>query len=347
MSETGTMHGVLAKLVRGDRLSAGEAEQVVEYVLGGGADDAQIGAMLSMIAMRGASVDEMVGGARSMRRHVTGVGRPAGKEALAVVDTCGTGGAPKTFNVSTIAAVVTAAAAEGKVLVAKHGSTSRTGRGSSEVLGRIGVNTDATPAQETACLEACGVCFCFAPKHHPAMKHAAGARKSVGFPTIFNLLGPLTNPAGADRQLIGAYSVEMAEKIALTLARLGVERALVVSSHDGLDELTTTETNQTFEVERGGVRARVLDARGLGLARVGIDELRVSSVEQAVEVFKGVVSGQERGPRREMVLLSVAGALWVGGVVEQIGEGVALGARAIDSGAAQKTLGVLCEVSHE
>ncbi len=224
-----------------------DAETLFEAVLSGHLDQAQIAGVLSLLAARGPTTDEVVGAARAMRRHVTPV--PA-SDPGSLVDTCGTGGAPKTFNVSTAAAIVAAAAG---ARVAKHGNRSRTGRGSAEVLQALGVNVDAPPGTQARCLDEAGVCFCFAIHHHPAMRHAAVVRRALKFPTIFNILGPLTNPAGATRQLIGVYDEALVPLVAAALARLGSVRAMVVHSRDGLDEVSITAPTVVAEVSTRGI----------------------------------------------------------------------------------------------
>lgn len=329
---------ILKQLLTGQPLTERQARETFEQVLSGAWNDAQIGAMLALISARpgGPTVDELVGGAKVMRAHVTPVSLPPGISGR-LIDTCGTGGAPKAFNVSTIAAIVTVAAAPGRVVIAKHGSTSRTGRGSAEVMQALGVNVAAPPDVQAQCLQKLGLCFCFAIHHHPAMKHAAPARKALAFPTIFNLLGPLTNPAGAPRQLMGTYSRDLSEKVAHTLARLGVEKALVVTSHDGLDELTTTDTNIVHTVERGAVSTRVIDAAQLGLARARFEDIAAATLDDAVRIARDVLAGKP-GPTRDMVLLNVAGALVAADAAADLRDGIALAATAIDSGAAADLL---------
>ncbi len=340
------IHGMLRGLIGGASLPETDAEALFEAILSGSVDDAQIGAVLTAIAVRSPTVDELVAGARVMRRHVTAVTVPAALRARSsLIDTCGTGGAPKMFNVSTAAAIVTAAAGSGEVLVAKHGSRSRTGRGSAEVLEQLGVNVGAAPAVQTRCLEETGVCFSFAIHHHPAMKHAAGPRKSLGFPTIFNLLGPLTNPAGATRQLIGTYDRGLSLKIAETLARIGTDRAVVATSHDGLDELTTTNTNLTHTVEGGRIVTRVLDAERLGFARARFDDLRVETLDAAAEMVLSTVRG-DAGPATDVVVLNAGAALFVAGVAESIEAGVKRARQTVSDGAAVATLERLRMLSH-
>ncbi|MBX3401822.1 MAG: anthranilate phosphoribosyltransferase [Phycisphaeraceae bacterium] len=336
---------ILNQLLTGVPLSERQSQAAFEQILSGSWTEAHIGAMLALIASRpgGPTVDELVGGAKVMRRHVTPIAAPATGGRL--IDTCGTGGAPKAFNVSTIAALVTAAAAPGRVLIAKHGSTSRTGRGSAELMQALGVNVAATPEAQTRCLEKLGVCFCFAIHHHPAMKHAAPARKALGFPTIFNLLGPLTNPAGAPRQLMGTYSADLAQKLAHTLARLGAQKAIVVTSHDGLDELTITDTNIVHTIEHGAISTRVVDARSLGLGHAPFDSLVAATLDDAVRVARDVLAGA-KGPHRDMVLLNTAGALVAADAAADFADGISQAATAIDSGAAARTLDALVAESN-
>lgn len=340
------IHDLLGQLRGGVPLSEASAEDAFERLFTGALDGAQIGALLALIAVRGPTVEELVGGARAMRRHVTRV--PVnGLEGSAarLIDTCGTGGAPKMFNVSTAGAIVTAAAGRGKLAVAKHGSTSRTGRGSAEVMEKLGVNVAASPETQARCLREIGVCFSFAIHHHPAMKHAAGPRKSLGFPTIFNVLGPLTNPAGARRQLMGTYSSDIAEKLAQTVARLGTERTIVVTSRDGLDELTTTGVNELRRVEQGEVHLSEFDARSVGLRPARFEDLQVHDLGEAAAAVEETLRGVT-GPRLDVVLLNAAGSLVVGGVVEEISEGVAMAREAVETGRAWETLEDLRKLSH-
>ncbi|CAG1005360.1 anthranilate phosphoribosyltransferase [Phycisphaerales bacterium] len=340
-----TIRETLAALVSGRSLTAAEADALFEDLFTGRLEDSQIGAALALMAVRGPSVEELLGGAGAMRRHVTpipGVSEMSGR----VIDTCGTGGARKTFNVSTLAAVVTAAAGGGKLRVAKHGNRGRSGRGSAEVLRALGVNIDAAPDVQARCLREVGVCFCFAIHHHPAMKHAAKARQALGFPTIFNALGPLTNPAGATRQVMGVYSADLVEPIATVLARLGCERAMVVHADDGIDEISTTGATTIAHVEGGGVRTERFDSGFLGLARARVQDLDAADLDHAVRIARSVLGG-ESGPAREMVLLNSAAALIVGDVAPGWPEGLAKAVKAVDSGAAARVLEGLVRESNE
>lgn len=285
--------------------------------------------------MRPPLVSELIAGARVLRGHLTPV--PPASTGATLIDTCGTGGADKTFNISTAAAIVIAAAAPGRVAVAKHGGRSRTGRGSAEVLSRLGVNIDAPPDVQARCLSELGVCFCFSVNHHPAMRHAAAARKMLGFPTIFNLLGPLANPAGVRRQVIGTYSMEAAAALAGAAAALGADHVMVVSSRDGMDELTTTSINEVHEVRGSVVTAGCIDAGTLGIPVADKADLVALDLDGAVAMLMSVLSAGA-GPARDIVVLNSAAGLVVGGAVDDFSSGIGLARAAIDSGAAMGTL---------
>jgi anthranilate phosphoribosyltransferase len=339
------MQEALATLVSGETLDAARAEAVFESILTGEADPAQIGALLAMIQRRGAAVEEIVGAARVMRRHVERVPFEAGGDQR-LIDTCGTGGAPKTFNISTASAIVAAGAGfEAGVRVAKHGNRSRTGRGSAEVLQTLGVKVDAEPVVQARCLKEAGVCFCFAIHHHPAMRHAAGPRKALAFPTIFNLLGPLTNPAGATRQLIGVYHASLVEPMAEALRILGAEHAMVVHGLDGLDEITTTDRTKRATVRAGAVEVGHIDPAALGVARASLDDLRASTLEESARMVRAALAG-EAGAVTDIVALNAAAALVVAGVETDFSGALARAREAIASGAATRTLERLIEVSN-
>lgn len=339
-----TVQDILSQLASGQPLDEPTAERVFSGLLSGEIEPAQIGALLAFIATRGPSVNELVGGARAMRSCVTRVEAPLDRGVL--IDTCGTGGAPKTFNISTIGAFVTVASAPGKVIVAKHGSVSKTGRGSAEVMQSVGVNTAASAEVQARCLRELGICFSFATHHHPAMKHVAPTRKALGFPTIFNILGPLTNPAGARRQLIGTYSPPIAEKLALALHRLGVDRAIVLTSSDGLDELSPTAPAHLWNVSPNGVECGLVDPLALGVARCTIDDLRVHTLEDAAAVFHDVLSGVP-GARADAVALNAAASLLVAGAVETMAGGLELAREGITSGRAARLLRDFARLSHQ
>lgn len=335
---------LLARLIGGAILSEADTEALFEDLLAGRLDAAQIGALLAAMQARGVHIDELVGAARVMRRHVVPVRVPA--DAV-VIDTCGTGGAPKTFNVSTAAAIVAAAAGSRRsprIVVAKHGNRSRTGRGSAEVLAALGVNIDAPPEVQSACIEGCGVCFCFAIHHHPAMKHAAGPRRSLGTPTIFNLLGPLINPAAARHQLLGVNASAHVDLVAGALARLGCTRAIVAHGRDGLDELTTCAATEIAVVEGSTIRRELIDPASLGLKLASHAELTATDAADSAKIIRDVLDGHH-APPRDIVVLNAAAALMVGGAAHTLSEGVRIAAEAIDSGQARRTLDRLAELS--
>ncbi len=342
-----TLQLALRALTRGQRLDELLAERLFGHLLAGELDPAQIGAVLALCPPGQVAPEELVGAARVMRAHVTRVPYdPGARESL--IDTCGTGGAPKTFNVSTVAALIAAGAQppEGRprAIVAKHGNRSRTGRGSAEVLEALGVRVDAPPEVQGECLREAGVCFSFAIHHHLAMRHAAGPRRSLGVPTIFNCLGPLTNPAGARRQLIGVFDRSLVDPMASALAALGAEHALVVHGDDGLDELTTTTTTTTARVRAGVVTRERLDAETLGLRRATLEELAVDSVAESAEALRRILAG-EPGAKREIALLSAAAALTVADTARDLQEGLKLASDAVDSGRARDVLDRLIRCS--
>jgi anthranilate phosphoribosyltransferase len=339
----------LNSLIGGEPLDESTSEEAFLALLSGGFDDAQVGALLALIQTIEPNANTLTGAARAMRAHVQRVPYTL-RAGESLLDTCGTGGSPKTFNVSTAAAIVAAAVEppEGssvtRVVVAKHGNRSRTGRGSAEVLQTLGVRLDATPEQQARCLDEAGVCFCFAIHHHPAMKHAMGPRRSLGFPTIFNALGPLTNPAGADRQLIGVYDDALVEPIAQTLSNLGATRAMVVHALDGLDELTTTAPTRIMHVRDGALREETIDATSFGFERATIAQLQAESVEHSAEIIRDILAGNP-SPYSDIVTLSAGAAIVVAGVCDELGQGIALARDAIRSQHAKTTLDRLIEVS--
>lgn len=282
-----------------------------------------------------------MGGALSMRKHVTEVPLSETVRATAI-DTCGTGGAPKLFNVSTLAAIV-AAAAGAKVV--KHGNRSRTGRGSAEIMQALGVQVEAPPEVQARCVEQAGLCFCFAIHHHPATRAVAPVRRALGFPTIFNLLGPLTNPGRATRQLLGVSRSEHVRLVAEALSRLGCVRAMVVHSVDGYDELSTTGSNLAAHVDGNSVRTVTIDPQQFGLDRADRASLQADSLEEAVAVAQAVIRG-EPGPKLDIVLFNAGAALHVAGMADNVRDGVERARQAVAGGAAIRTLEALRTASH-
>lgn len=346
MPNPNTLKPILQQLVSGRPLTRDQAYTAFERVMGGEASQAQIGSLLTALTARpgGPSVDEITGAAQAMREHAVAVDVPPDVE---VIDTCGTGGDHTgTFNISTAAALIAAGAG---ARVAKHGNRSVTScSGSSQVLEALGVNVQATGPTLSRALSEAGICFCFAPTHHPAMKHAVGPRRELGFRTIFNLLGPLTNPARAGRQVVGVYDPHLVEPIARVLANLGATHAMVVhgeSSAGGLDEITTTGPTHIATARGGRVTTSTFEPESVGVERIMLDQLKVQSVEESAATIQAILSG-EPGPPRDIAALNAAAALVVADLAENLSHGLALARRAIDDGAAKEALERLVEVTH-
>lgn len=338
----------LAKLVDGASLTTPEAQDLFELIMTGQAEPAQIGAALALMQMRGPTVEEITAGATVMRKHLVPVTVP---EGLTVIDTCGTGGTHSTFfNISTSAAIVAAAAGRPHGLaVAKHGNKSVTSAsGSANVLSELGVQVPVDSARLTRCLEDIGLCFCFAPAHHPAMKHAGPVRAQLAFRTIFNLLGPLTNPAGARRQLIGVPDTRLAKLIASVLKRLDTIEAMVVTTTlpggKTLGEMTICAPVTIEHLRAGRIDQNQLDVSDVGLPLGMPESVSVESPAQSAKIIHQVLDG-EHGPARDIVLLNTAAALRVGGVALDWSDGLTLAAEAIDSGAAKNTLDTLVKLT--
>ena len=317
---------------QGRDLSEEEAAAVMEEIMAGEATPAQLGAFLVSVRLKGETVDEITGMARVMRQHALRV--PI--EGVSLLDTCGTGGDGQgTFNVSTAAAFVVAAAG---ARVAKHGNRAVTSAcGSADVLEALGARIELTPAQVARCIDEVGLGFMFAPAFHPAMKHAAGPRREIGVRTVFNVLGPLTNPAGASAQLLGVARAELGAKMAAVLARLGCQHALVVHGQDGLDEMSLSGPTSVHELRQGEVREYVVSPPELGLAEAPLDAVRGGSAEENAARLRAVLDG-EPGPARDIVLLNSAAALVAADLAADLWEGVRLAQSAIDSGAAREKL---------
>ncbi len=331
---------ILRQVVTGQSLARHVAHSAFSQIMDGAWTEAQIGGFLIALAAKGETVDEIAGGALAMREHVI----PVDTANADVVDTCGTGGTGiSTFNISTAVAMVLAGAG---VAVAKHGNRTNTrASGSANVLESLGVNLDADPTQLAACLRDANVCFCFAVKHHPAMRYAVPVRKQLGVRTIFNVLGPLTNPAGARRQVMGVFDADLTETLAEVLGTLGATRAMVVHADDGLDELSTTSETKVSEFAGGTVSTYRLRPGDVGIARATLDDLLVASAEESADVIRGVLDG-EKGPARDIVLLNAAAALMVTDTVNDLTAGMSKAAHSIDSGAAAAALRKLVELSN-
>jgi anthranilate phosphoribosyltransferase len=315
----------------GDHLTADHASAVLAEIMEGRADPVQTGAFLIALRAKGETVPELVGLARTMRA----LAAPVSSGRSDLVDTAGTGGGPSTFNVSTTAALVAAGAG---CAVAKHGNRSNTSRcGSADLLEALGVDIDLDPDQVGRCIEEVGFGFMFAPRHHSAMAHVAPARKALGVRTIFNFLGPLTNPAGANRQLLGVADRHFQETIAEALVGLGSVRAMVVAAEDGLDELSISSRTRVIEVADGRTSEWFAEAGQFGIAPADLEAVAGGTPAQNAAAVRGVLAG-DPGPRRDLTLVNAAAAIYVGGLAADLSEGVSRAAEAIDSGAAENVL---------
>lgn len=334
------MRAILEKLIGGRDLNEQEAHDLFGQIMSGRLGEAGIAAVLTALACKGEVVDELTGAARAMREKVTPVRLPEGVDAI---DTCGTGGdGISTLNVSTAAAIVAAAAG---ATVAKHGNRTNTrASGSAEVLDALGVNIDADVPAVEQCLAEARIGFLFAIKLHPAMKYAAPVRKQLQVRTIFNLLGPLTNPAGVKRQVLGVNRPELTEKIANVLRQLGAERAMVVHGLDGLCDLSIGAPSRVSELADGKVRTYEVRPDQLGIQGGRLEELTVDSPAASAEAVRQVFDGQT-GPRREAVVLNTAAALVVAGLAADLAGGVKLAAKTIDDGSARNTLDTWVRIS--
>jgi anthranilate phosphoribosyltransferase len=335
------LRALLLRLMRGENLSRAEAASLLDALLDESATEAQIAGALVALALKGETVEELTGMAGAMRARAVRVE----SEHEHFIDTAGTGSsAAKTFNVSTAAAFVIAGAG---LPVAKHGSRAATSRsGSADVLGALGVSVTAAPAVSQRCLNELGICFMFAPLYHGATARVAGVRRELGVHTTFNLLGPLTNPAGAPRQLIGVWHASLVEPLARTLAALGTHRAWVVHGRDGLDEITIGDKTFVAEATGGNVSTFEIAPDDFGIARAPLEELRGGDAESNARIIRSVLSGERRDAARSLVVANAAGALYVGGKAENLMDAAALAARSIDSGAALDKLGQLAEATN-
>jgi anthranilate phosphoribosyltransferase len=328
------IRAALAKIVERQNLTEGEMIEVMNQIMSGEATQAQIGAFITALRMKGETLEEITGAARVMRDRATPI--RVGRQVLdldrdeinldqeTILDVVGTGGdGTNTFNISACG-----------VKVAKHGNRSVSSAcGSADVLEKLGVNLDITPEQVERCIAEIGIGFLFAPALHGAMKHAIGPRREIGIRTIFNILGPLTNPAKADCQVMGVYREELVEKLAGVLHRLGCRHGFVVNGRDGMDEITLTTDTAAAEVTADGVRLFTITPEAFGMKRCSMQELRGGDAAQNSEIVRSVLSG-EQGPRRDVVLLNAAYALLAVGVCVDPAEGIKLAAAAIDDGRA-------------
>ena len=330
-----------------ESLSREAAREVMSEILSGGATDAQIAALLVALHMKGETVEEIVGFAEAIRKASAPLTirdsalDVSGTERDALIDTCGTGGdASGTFNISTATALTVAGAG---VRVAKHGNRSVSSRcGSADVVEALGINITLPPARVAECLEAVGIAFLFAPSMHSAMKYVQPARRELRLRTVFNLLGPLCNPANASAQVVGVYSSALVDKLACVLQMLGLKRALVVHGKDGLDEITITGPTHIAEVRNGEIRAYDISPEEFGLRSARITEIQGGDTKANAEIIRKIVAG-EKSARRDVVLLNAAAALVVAGRADSIASAMPIAAESLDSGAAREKLEKLVE----
>lgn len=330
---------VLKSVSRGDTLDATTAEAFMDRLMTGETTPIQTAGLLAAMAVRGETVDEIVGFARSMRNHAVALSFP-----YDVVDTCGTGGdGADTFNISTAAAFVSAAAG---APIAKHGNRAVSSRsGSADVLQALGARIDLAVDEASQCLAETNLCFLFAPNYHPAMKHAVEPRKQLGFRTIFNILGPLTNPARASRQVLGVFRADLVTKVASALNQLGTRHSLVVHGAGGLDELSLAGQTLVAEVKDGQVKEYVVSPAQFGLQEAALHQVVGGDAMQNADILRQVLKG-DQGPHRDIVILNAGAALYVSGVSPSLSEGVQAAKQTIDSGEALQTLHRFVEATH-
>ncbi len=340
MAELEDLRPVLRKVADGETLSENDAAEAFALIMSGAATEAQAGALLMGMRVRGETVEEITGAARVLRTRAVTIRAPEG-----AIDTCGTGGDAKgTHNISTCAAFVVAGAG---VPVAKHGNRSISSRsGSADVLAALGVDIEGTPETIAQAIETCGLGFMFAPKHHEAMRHVAKVRTELGTRSIFNLLGPLANPAGVKYQVVGVFSESWVEPIAHVLGRLGTKRAWVVHGADGLDELTTTTVSHVAALDGGKISTFKVSPKNAGLPEAKPEDLIGGDAAENAAYLRTVLEGKS-GPLRDIVLFNAAAALLVAGKAESLREGVDLAAQSIDSGKAKAVLDALVKLSHD
>jgi anthranilate phosphoribosyltransferase len=329
----------IGRLVEGKDLSEEEASLVMKQIMGGEATPAQIAAFITALRMKGETVEEIAGCAQAMRQHATSISTFHPR----TIDTCGTGGdGGRTFNISTTAAFVVAGAG---VPVAKHGNRSVSSRcGSADLLRALGIEVEIGKERMEECLREVGMGFLFAPLLHPAMKYALAPRREIGIRTIFNILGPLTNPAQVKAQVVGVFRADLTVTLAAVLGRMGSRHALVAHGMDGLDEITTVAATQISEWKDGGVHTRLFEPEMVGIRRASPEELAGGTPEENARITLKILEG-EKGPQRDVVLLNAAAALIVAGVAKDFPEGLEMAAEAIDSSAALKKLEALRDAS--
>ncbi|MBI3786524.1 MAG: anthranilate phosphoribosyltransferase [Deltaproteobacteria bacterium] len=331
------VRNAIARLVARESFSESDMEAVLRQFMDGAATPAQIGGLLIALRMKGETVDEITGAARAMRAHAVQI-HPRRED---IVDTCGTGGDQKgTFNISTAAAFIAAGAG---LCIAKHGNRAMSGVvGGADVLEALGVKIELPPERVAACIDEIGIGFLFAQTFHPAMRYAAGPRRELGVRTLFNLLGPLSNPAGARRQVVGVFSPEWTEPLAKALGRLGAKHALVVHGADGLDEISLCANTQIAEWKDGDLASYQISPEHLGFDRCRPEDLVVHTREDAASVIRGILA-DAAGPRRDIAVVNAAAAIYVGGQAPTLAAGIRLAEESIRSGRARQKLDKMVE----
>jgi anthranilate phosphoribosyltransferase len=326
----------IARVVAGGDLSQDQMEETMNEIMTGAATPAQIGAFITALRMKGETVEEITGAARVMRAKAAKIDISTFIKDKTILDTCGTGGdGAGSFNVSTAAAFV---AAGGGVIVAKHGNRAVSSKcGSADVLEALGVKLDISHPDVARCLKDIGIGFLFAPLFHSAMKYAAGPRQEIGLRTIFNLLGPLTNPAGATAQVLGVYDPGLTEKIAKVLGRLGTKEAFVVCGEGTFDEISITSATTISHLKDGEVRTFSITPEDYGFTRAGVDAIKGGGAQENADIIRGILKG-EKGPKRDMVLLNAGAAFAAAGLAPDIAGGIIRAVDSIDSGRAREKL---------
>jgi anthranilate phosphoribosyltransferase len=331
----------IKKLSKGENLKAEEIQAIFSQIMNGAATPAQIAAFLTALSIKGETVEEITAAAQTMR----GFAEPIKPKAKVILDTCGTGGSGlHTFNVSTLVALIAAGAG---ITVAKHGNRSVTSRaGSADLLEKLGVNINAEPVVVEHCLNQINIGFLFAPKFHKAMKYAIGPRREIGIRTIFNILGPLTNPAHANHQLLGVFSQDLLASLTAVLANLGLVHALVVCSEQGMDEISTSSKTLIYELKNKQIKNYTVSPENFGIKTGKLSDLQIEDVEHSYEITQDILKGKT-GPVYDLVILNAAFAIYTADAVKDVNQGLELAKKVLADGRALEKLELLKQYSHE